>query len=147
MVDLTTRTTYTPTITEKGQIKGRPPSKTEEVPNSLSLRQAELNSQMHCPAGKGQAYVSSRMRTNGRVKKEAPGVCLDCKIRNFLGWTRRVKEETVRTVCCGEYTRTCEAWTTYMNRPKEQIGLHMLTEVHFPSSSYKKPKQASPFST
>ena len=83
---------------------------------SLVQLQRKLNEEMRCPAGKNQVYVLSRLKTNGRIKKEAPQVCLDCKIRDFLGWRKRVYLDFIKMVCCGDSKRTCEAYTKFMAR-------------------------------
>ena len=85
---------------------------------SLVQLQRKLNAEMRCPAGKNQVYVLSRMKTNGRIKKEAPQVCLDCKIRSYLGWRKRVYLDFIRKVCCGEHKRLCEAYIKFMARQR-----------------------------
>lgn len=85
---------------------------------SLLQLQRQLNEQMQCPAGKNQVVVLSRLRTNGRIKKEAPRVCLDCKIRSTLGWRKRVHQDFIQKVCCGDHKRMCEAYTKFMARQR-----------------------------
>ena len=81
---------------------------------SLTQLQRKLNLEMRCPAGKNQVYVLSRMKTNGRIKREAPQVCIDCKIRNYLGWRKRVYLDFIRKVCCGDHKLMCEAYLKFM---------------------------------
>lgn len=85
---------------------------------SLTQLQRKLNTEMRCPAGKNQVYVLSRMKTNGRIKREAPQVCLDCKIRSYLGWRKRVYLDFIRKVCCGHPKRMCEAYVKFMARQR-----------------------------
>jgi len=82
----------------------------------ISLLQLErkLNEEMRCPAGKNQVYILSRMKTNGRIKKEAPQICIDCKIRSYLGWRKRVYLDFIGKVCCGDHRRLCEAYVKFM---------------------------------
>lgn len=83
---------------------------------SLIQLQKKLNQEMHCPAGQNQVFVLSRMKTNGRVKKEAPQVCLNCKIRSYLGWRKTVYLDFISKVCCGDYRRYCEAYVKFLAR-------------------------------
>ena len=85
---------------------------------SLLHLQRQLNQEMRCPAGKNQVYVLSRMKTNGRIKREAPQICLDCKIRSYLGWRKRVYLDFIQKVCCGEHKRMCEAYVKFMARQR-----------------------------
>lgn len=85
---------------------------------SLLQLQRKLNDEMRCPAGKNQVYVLSRLKSNGRIKKEAPQVCLDCKIRNYLGWRKRVYLDFIQMVCCGEPKSKCEAYVKFMARSR-----------------------------
>lgn len=80
-----------------------------------------LNKYMRCPAGQNQLYVLSRMKSTGRLKKEAPMLALDCKIRSFLGWRKKVYYDFIRKVCCGDYKDQCEAWETFMARRKKSF--------------------------
>ena len=88
----------------------------QQTTEQISLVQLErkLNDEMRCPAGKNQVYVLSRMKSNGRIKKEAPQVCLDCKIRSYLGWRKRVYLDFIQMACCGEHKRKCEAYVKFM---------------------------------
>jgi hypothetical protein len=88
----------------------------EKVRISLNQLQRKLNIEMHCPAGINQVYVISRMKTNGRVKREAPQICLDCKIRSYLGWRKKVYLDFISQICCGEYKRYCEAYQRFLAR-------------------------------
>ena len=81
---------------------------------SLVQLQKKLNQEMRCPAGQNQVYILSRLKTNGRIKKQAPQICLDCKIRSYLGWRKRVYYDFIRKACCGEYKRNCEAYVKFM---------------------------------
>jgi hypothetical protein len=81
---------------------------------SLAQLARKLNMEMRCPAGKNQAYVLSRLKTNGRIKKEAPQVCVDCKIRSYLGWRKRIYVDFIRLACCGDHKRLCEAYIKFM---------------------------------
>ena len=88
---------------------------------SLVQLQRKLNMEMKCPAGKNQVYVISRLKTNGRIKKEAPQVCLDCKIRSHLGWRKRVYLDFIQKACCGEHKRLCEAYVKFMARQRNRF--------------------------
>ena len=81
---------------------------------SLLQLERKLNEEMRCPAGKNQVYILSRMKTNGRIKREAPQICIDCKIRNYLGWRKRVYLDFIRKVCCGDQKTMCEAYIKFM---------------------------------
>ncbi len=88
---------------------------------SLYQLQRELNQCMRCPAGQNQVYVLSRMKSNGRLKKEAPQIAVDCKIRSFLGWKKKVYFDFIRKVCCGDYKTQCEAYATFMARRRNSF--------------------------
>jgi len=88
---------------------------------SLYQLQRELNRCMRCPAGQNQVYMLSRMKSNGRLKKDAPQLALDCKIRAFLGWKKKVYFDYIQKVCCGDYHRQCEAYITFMARRRNSF--------------------------
>ena len=88
---------------------------------SLYQLRRELNTCMRCPAGQNQVYVLSRMKSNGRLKKEAPQLAVDCKIRSFLGWKKKVYVDFIQKVCCGEYKNQCEAYVTFMARRRNSF--------------------------
>jgi len=88
---------------------------------SLYQLQRQFNRCMRCPAGQNQVYVLSRMKSNGRLKKEAPQLAIDCKIRSFLGWRKKVYFDFIRKVCCGEYKQQCEAYSTFMARRRNSF--------------------------
>lgn len=93
----------------------------QDQQRSLSQLQRELNRCMRCPAGQNQVYILSRMRSNGRLLKESPRVALDCKIRSYLGWHKKVYEEGIRKVCCNDFERACEAYSTFMVRTRRNF--------------------------
>jgi len=88
---------------------------------SLVQLQRELNKEMRCPAGQNQVYILTRMKTNGRIRKESPQVCLDCKIRSFLGWRKKVFQEYIEKVCTQDYKHRCEAYQTFMARRRNSF--------------------------
>ena len=88
---------------------------------SLYQLQRELNRCMRCPAGQNQVYVLTRMKSNGRLKKEAPQLALDCKIRSFLGWKKKVYHDFIRKVCCSDFKTGCEAWNTFMAKRRNSF--------------------------
>lgn len=101
------------------RIKEEQPDNPEEAQTPMRdyvRLKRELNEEMRCGIGKNQAYILSRLKTQGRIKKVAPQVCLDCKIRNFLGWRKRVYADYIKMVCCGDYEHTCEAYIMFMSR-------------------------------
>lgn len=94
---------------------------TKEERQSLYMLARELNHTVRCPAAQNQVYVLSRMKSNGRLRKETPQVAIDCKVRSFLGWKKKVYEEFIRKVCCGDYKDQCEAWRTFMARRRNSF--------------------------
>ena len=93
----------------------------QNTKQSLYQLQRELNLGIQCPAGQNQVYVLTRMKSNGRLKKEAPQLAIDCKIRSFLGWKKKVYRDFIRKVCCGEYKNQCEAYQTFMARRRNSF--------------------------
>lgn len=93
----------------------------QEQQLSLSQQQRELNRCMKCPAGQNQVYVLSRLKSNGRLKKEAPQLALDCKIRSYLGWKKKVYVDFIRKVCCDDFKSNCEAYSTFMARRRNSF--------------------------
>jgi hypothetical protein len=88
---------------------------------SLYQLQREVNQCMRCPAGQNQVYILSRMKSNGRLKKEAPQLAIDCKIRSFLGWKKKVYLDFIQKVCCGDYKIQCEAYATFMAKRRNSF--------------------------
>jgi hypothetical protein len=117
-----------PTLTEYGQVKGRPkkPEDYDKEQISLLQLQQKLNAAMQCPAGKNQVYVLSQLKSNGRITKIAPQVCLDCKCRGYLGWRKRIDAEFIQKVCCGDPKRGCEAYQRTMSSSPAASGLHIM---------------------
>lgn len=89
-----------------------PPLTADEMRNSLSVLERDLNGRMQCPAGKNQVFIRSVLLGRSTTK---PRLALRCTLRKDAGMPADVFYEHIRDVCCTNPS-ACEAYRQFQAR-------------------------------